>query len=291
MAAQSRGGDVYALTAGAQQAAFLPMQQSNEKNMVHLMGPGLDAIPPQRSRGGGLDVFVDAVVQTPGFYRLVAANVDTADIGLNGTRSYSSLDLWKMTDLRNEWPDAGAALEWKAGPLGPHIALIAGSAARSTCLLIEIRDSGTAGGSHAKAGFDLLVRSPRGLQRFGIRPEAPGPLQLQGEGAAGQAEGYWLEFAGGYRLELALPALGPGTDIALDGAWTSGGAAAAPSWVAIVPRWRDVEALLADASGSFGRAWLVDRDGWVLADSGRTASPAKARAGMSRWRPQASSAG
>ena len=177
----------------------------------------------------------------------------------------------------DEWPDAGAALEWKAGPLGPRIALIAGSAARSTCLLIEIRDSGTAGGPHANAGFDLLVRSPRGLQRFGIRPEAPGPLQLQGEGAAGQAEGYWLEFAGGYRLELALPALGPGTDIALDGAWTPGGADAAPSWVALVPRWRDVEALLADASGSFGRAWLVDRDGWVLAGSGRAASPAQAQ--------------
>jgi hypothetical protein len=108
MAAQSRGGDVYALTAGSQQAAFLPMRQSSEQNMVHLYGSGLDAIPPQRSRGGGLDVFVDAVVQTPGFYRLAAPNADTADIALNGTRSYSGLDLWKISELQSEWPDGSA---------------------------------------------------------------------------------------------------------------------------------------------------------------------------------------
>ncbi len=108
MAAQSRGGDVYALTAGRQQAAFLPIRNSGERNMVHLYGPGLDAIPPQRASGGGVDVFVDAVAQAPGFYRLAAPSGDSAVIALNGTRAYSGLDLWDMAALRREWPDKKA---------------------------------------------------------------------------------------------------------------------------------------------------------------------------------------
>lgn len=108
MAAQSRGGDVYALTAGRQQAAFLPIRNSDERNMVHLYADGLDAIPPQRAAGGGVDVFVDAAAQAPGFYRLAAPSGDSAVIALNGTRTYSNLDLWDMGKLRDEWPDRAA---------------------------------------------------------------------------------------------------------------------------------------------------------------------------------------
>lgn len=105
MAAQSKGSDVYALSAGFQQSAFLPIHNSNERNMVHLYAPGLDAIPPQRSSGGGVDVFVDAVIQQPGFYRLAAASGDSVIIGLNGTRNYSMLDFWDIDHLHKEWPD------------------------------------------------------------------------------------------------------------------------------------------------------------------------------------------
>jgi len=109
MAAQSRGGDVYALTAGRQQAAFLPIRNSNERNMVHLYASGLDAIPPQRPAGGGVEIFVDAVAQAPGFYRLAASSGDSAVIALNGTRAYSMLQLWDMAALRKEWPDKDAS--------------------------------------------------------------------------------------------------------------------------------------------------------------------------------------
>jgi hypothetical protein len=108
MAAQSRGGDVYALTAGRQQAAFLPIRNSDERNMVHLHADGMDVIPPQHTAGGGVDVFVDAVVQAPGFYRLAAPSGDSAVIALNGTRAYSNLDLWDMAKLQEEWPDRSA---------------------------------------------------------------------------------------------------------------------------------------------------------------------------------------
>ncbi len=109
MAAHSRGGDIYALSAGAGQTAFLPMSNSNERNMIHLLGPGFDAIPPQRSAGGGTEVFVDAVVQDPGFYRLQAPGGDSAIIALNGTRAYSQLQFWDMARLRAAWPDSKAS--------------------------------------------------------------------------------------------------------------------------------------------------------------------------------------
>jgi hypothetical protein len=109
MAAHSRGGDIYALSAGTGQTAFLPTTNSNERNMIHLLGPNLDAIPPQRSAGGGSEVFVDAVVQTPGFYRLQAPSGDSAIVALNGTRAYSQLQFWDLDGLRAAWPDKNAS--------------------------------------------------------------------------------------------------------------------------------------------------------------------------------------
>ena len=158
MAAQSRGGDVYALTAGRQQAAFLPIRNSDERNMVHLYAEGLDAIPPQRAAGGGVDVFVDAVAQAPGFYRLAAPSGDSAVIALNGTRAYSNLDLCDMAKLRDEWPDKKAtwqtpesaataeagrgAGEWPLWKVCAILALILTAA--ETYLLVARRDGSAA---------------------------------------------------------------------------------------------------------------------------------------------------
>lgn len=108
MAAQSQGANVYALTAGKQQAAYVPLYNVGERNMVHLVAPGLDAIPPQNIVGGGVEVFVDVVQQHPGFYTLRAATGDSVVLGLNGTRAYSDLSLWDMKVLQKEWPDKAA---------------------------------------------------------------------------------------------------------------------------------------------------------------------------------------
>jgi len=66
MAVQSRGGDVYALTTGSAQAAYLPLANADERNMVHLYGKGLDVIPAQRPSGAGLDVFAAQAVKNAG---------------------------------------------------------------------------------------------------------------------------------------------------------------------------------------------------------------------------------
>lgn len=173
----------------------------------------------------------------------------------------------ELDGYTDDWPDAERVYEWTPAAAGsPTLTLLAGRAERGTFLVVGVRDAGIA------TGFDLSVRSPRGLQRFPIRPEAPGPLQLHSESGAGQAEGFWLDTREGYRVELALPTLGQDSDIRVEGDWRVGGDAAGNGWIALVPRWDDVTGLLAAAAPPSGRAWLVDRHGWVLADTGREAA-------------------
>ncbi len=107
MTMQSRGGDVYAITSGRQQAAFLPLADASERNMVHLYGEDLDAIPPQRTSGSGVEIYVDQVVQQPGFYTLAAQGSDTVMVALNEDRKESQLDFWTMRALKNEWKGEG----------------------------------------------------------------------------------------------------------------------------------------------------------------------------------------
>lgn len=111
MAMQSRGGDVYAITAGKQQPVYLPLNNADERNMIHLYAPGIDAIPPQRPSGAGLEVFADQVVNQAGFYTLATAQgADTATIALNQDRTESSLDLWNINNLKSEWK--GEGIKW-----------------------------------------------------------------------------------------------------------------------------------------------------------------------------------
>ena len=110
MTTQSKGGDVYAVTAGRQQPVFLPMNNADERNMVHLYADGVDVIPPQRPSGAGLDIFLSQAVQQPGFYTLAAAGTDSAAIALNQDRVESQLELWDLDKLRNEWK--GSNIKW-----------------------------------------------------------------------------------------------------------------------------------------------------------------------------------
>lgn len=111
MAMQGTTGNIYALTVGARQSAFLPVVNAGERNMIHLYGTGVDIIPPQRAAAGGVDVFVDAAVQQPAFYRLAAAGGDSAVIALNAGRAESLLETWDIKVLKKEW--AGKEATWQ----------------------------------------------------------------------------------------------------------------------------------------------------------------------------------
>ncbi|OSZ82468.1 hypothetical protein CAP35_04140 [Chitinophagaceae bacterium IBVUCB1] len=110
MAIQCRGGDIYALTLGRQQAAFIPFEGAGERNMAHIYGSGIDAIPPQRPAGKGLEVFPDAAVQQAGFYRISASGSDTALVAINNSREESALNTWAIGDLKKQWD--GSDIYW-----------------------------------------------------------------------------------------------------------------------------------------------------------------------------------
>jgi hypothetical protein len=110
MAMQSYGADIYAITAGKNQPAFLPQTNSGERDMVHLYGKGIDAIPTQQPNGAGLNVFVDQVVNQPGFYYLSSAAGDSTAIALNSDRRESELDVYSISALKSRWK--GENVHW-----------------------------------------------------------------------------------------------------------------------------------------------------------------------------------
>jgi hypothetical protein len=110
MTVQSKGGDVYAITAGKPQPVYLPMTNASERNMVHAYADGVDVIPPQRPSGAGLNVYLGQAIQRPGFYSLTANNGDSAVVAMNQDRIESELELWETDELRKGWQ--GKNIRW-----------------------------------------------------------------------------------------------------------------------------------------------------------------------------------
>jgi dedicated sortase system histidine kinase len=203
----------------------------------------------------------------------------------------------------DDWPGPGHALEFHSADGELTVNVLAGSYQDQLYLLFDVHDLTPAYTSvytdQSQAdGIQLLLRNPRGLLSFGIWPEAPGPLRLSDEGdGTGQVEGFWLDVDTGYRVELSLPAPvlnsavsfqvrdgsqdGPMADLETDpGADPVGGRVAGSldqgarqQWISLIEPWQGLSRWFAQTVTGSSRAWLVDRQGWVLADSGAIASP------------------
>jgi hypothetical protein len=130
MAMQSGGGSVFAITAGTPDPVYLTLANASERNTVHAFGKEIDVIPPQRSNGAGLDVFVGQAVQQPGFYSLAAVGSDTTQVALNLQKSESLPDFQEISTLQKEWK--GENVKW-----------------------MSITDSGTIKGGGIHADFPL----------------------------------------------------------------------------------------------------------------------------------------
>jgi Aerotolerance regulator N-terminal len=110
MAMQTATGSAYAITAGRQQPIYVPLSNAMGRSTVHLTGKGLDAIPPQRPNGAGVDIFADEAVKQPGYYQLMAPGNDTVSIALNADRAESKLEDWSIADLKKLWK--GDRVHW-----------------------------------------------------------------------------------------------------------------------------------------------------------------------------------
>ena len=177
----------------------------------------------------------------------------------------------------DEWPGAEQAQQFPSPSGHATLRLLAGSHAGRLYLLVGVEATPSASGSLPDgvselraAGLTLLTRNPRGMNRFTLRPGAPGPLQLRSEGGElGQGEGYWLDTQTGFRVELSLPEGDENTAVSLEIPVP----AAPPQWLRLVPPWERLSTWLGTTVGEGSRAWFVDPEGWVLADSESEADP------------------
>jgi len=190
----------------------------------------------------------------------------------------------ELDGYADDWPQSDQGMEMASDDGLLKLRLLAATEGSGLYLFFDVRTDKALSrpGNLEGHGVELLLRSPRGLQRFEIRPEAPGPLQLRGEGGQGQfdgqAEGYWLETNQGYRLELALPGQSRLADLQFNVEYPTAGGKSGwirtgdgsprSAWLPLVPAWTDVSSSLAATTPDATQAWLVDGSGWVLADSG-----------------------
>jgi hypothetical protein len=111
MAMQSGSSNVYAITSGAQQPVYITQASTAGRDMLHILGKGMDIIPAQRPNGAGLDVFIDQAVQQPGFYALSsAAGGDTTQLALNQDKKESILQFRDIAALKSQWK--GDNVKW-----------------------------------------------------------------------------------------------------------------------------------------------------------------------------------
>ena len=110
MAMQSSSSNIYAISAGAQDAIYLPQMNSSERNTLHIYGKGMDVIPPQRPNGSGVDVFIAQSVQEPGFYTLAAPAGDTTKVAINQNKNESILEYRDISALKKDWK--GDNIKW-----------------------------------------------------------------------------------------------------------------------------------------------------------------------------------
>jgi len=197
----------------------------------------------------------------------------------------------------DDWPGAGQGLEFSSGDGALQVSLLAGSFEDRLYLLFEVSSEASRLASpdsfratDTAEGIVLLARNPRGLFSFTIKPEAPGPIQLRSDREdAGQLDGYWLDREKGYRVELALAGAASNTDISFQVQDTLAGQPgsrrrlagpmtnpAQPGWISLAAEWRELSGWFARSEVAAARTWLVDSQGWVLADSGQESSAAPA---------------
>ncbi len=196
----------------------------------------------------------------------------------------------------DDWPGADDSLEFTSTDGLLSLRVMAGEYEGQVHLYCRVTDRSpvregpplAGGGETPSDGLLLFLRSARGLITFRIQSAAPGPLTLTSLGdAGGQAAGHWLDHESGYQVELTLPLAGGIAELsigALDAELTSAGRRVTRTagtvanrqperWLTLVAPMRDLQDWLAAVVPPGARGWIVDRRGWVMAESGIAAAP------------------
>lgn len=192
-----------------------------------------------------------------------------------------------------DWPenDRGLGFESDGGQL--KLDLLAGRDGSYFYLAVKVTDPGdikattfNTGTSDVtqRAGVMLYTQSKRGQFSYMIATEAPGSLTVDSQGGKGiSLDAAWLDDADGYKLEIGLPGDVERISIgAVAPAFTMQGVSTERyagtlngrqqgQWLELVSRDDATARWLSATVPAKSRTWLVQADGWVVADSGPAA--------------------
>ncbi len=202
----------------------------------------------------------------------------------------------------NDWPEAAQASRFSGDNGEPAFEVLGGRWQNQDFVFIRVEDAtpmreqppAASPGADAVSTADALVlylRSERGLTRFRIQTAAPGPLLVSSQtDGGGQIAGHWIDSGDGYQLELALPRSARAMSLSLgvedayldrsnvvrmrEAGTLQGGRPV--SWLPLAADDSELSQWLSSVAPTGARAWIVDRRGWVVADSGPH-GPATAR--------------
>lgn len=199
--------------------------------------------------------------------------------------------------FKTDWPERGKHLEFEAPDGLLKLKVLAGRHGSRFYLLLDVEDSGDTPATvfntgttdeAQRAGVVLYLQSNRSQHGYLIATEAPGELTVISQGDPGKRLlGAWMNTARGYTVEISLPPdverisvgavtptlnqHGASTERSAgtlngrrEGDWLelAGGRDAIPTWLSsVVPKKT--------------RAWLLQSDGWVVADSGISSDAGK----------------
>lgn len=190
----------------------------------------------------------------------------------------------------SDWSEVDQGLTFESGDEKLKLKVLAGRYGAQFYLALDVTDSAqiratefnaSTSDSEQKAGLVLFIQTSRSQHSFMISTEAPGFVVLSSQAGTGQQlEAAWENKADGYRVELSLPrdteriSIGAVTP-ALSGQDISGERYAGTlkgrqqgDWLELVSRENDLAHWLSKTVPTRSRAWLLQTDGWVLADSG-----------------------
>ncbi len=203
-----------------------------------------------------------------------------------------------MTD----WPETDQNLEFVAADGALKLNVLAGRYRSRYFLLLKVTDPGEIqattfntgldnkgkGDAGQGAGLMLYLQSKRGQHGFMISTEAPGPLTVFSLGdRSKRLEAAWMDVATGYQVELSLPADVERISVgAVAPAFTMQGVSVERvagtlrgrqqgQWLELVSRDDAVARWMADVVPAQTRAWLLQAEGWVMADSGAPGAASK----------------
>jgi len=189
-----------------------------------------------------------------------------------------------------DWPETDQRLVFESPGGQLKLDLLAGRYGTHFYLALKVTDPGDISATtfntstsdvDQRAGVMLYVQSKRGQFSYMISTEAPGPLTLISQGGRGtRLDAAWVDDADGYQVELSLPGDVERISIgAVAPAFTMAGLSSERYagtlngrqqglWLELVSRDDAVARWLAKTAPEQSRAWLVQADGWVMADSG-----------------------